>query len=105
MSFVIICGILWHPVCAHFSVIQIVPRQFCALPSECLALWQHKNLNMSVCHASSVVEMLGAQVTTCQHVMHYICLFSGYYTYFIHIHQLELDFHWYNIHHTQKSKH
>ena len=43
-------------------------RQFCALPSECLALWQRQQLNMSVCHTSSVVDMLGAQVTTCQHL-------------------------------------
>ena len=38
------------------------PGQFCALPSQCLALWQCQQLNMSVCHASSVVNMLGAQV-------------------------------------------
>jgi hypothetical protein len=44
------------------------PWQFCALPSECLALWQHQQLNMSVRHASSVVDMLGAQVTICQHL-------------------------------------
>ena len=31
-------------------------------PSEFLALWQCQQLNMSVCHASSVVNMLGAQV-------------------------------------------
>jgi len=43
-------------------------RQFCALPSECLALWQCRQLNMSVRHTSSVVDMLGAQVTTCQHL-------------------------------------
>ena len=43
------------------------PGQFCALPSECLALWQRKQLNVSVRHASPVVDILGAQVTTCQH--------------------------------------
>ncbi len=31
-------------------------------PNECLALWQCQQLNMSVCHASSVVDMLDAQV-------------------------------------------
>jgi hypothetical protein len=34
MSFVLICGILWHPVYINFPVIQLV----CALPSECIAL-------------------------------------------------------------------
>ncbi len=38
------------------------PGQFCALPSQCLALLQWQQLNMSVCHTSSVVNMLGAQV-------------------------------------------
>jgi len=86
------------------------PRQCCAVPSECPALWQRQQLNMSVCHAPSVVDMLSAQVTTC-HVlpllkaMHRICLSSWYYTYFIHLHQLAVDFHWCNTHHTQKSKH
>ena len=37
-------------------------------PSECLALWQCQQLNTSVCHASSVVDTFGAQVTTCQHL-------------------------------------
>jgi len=37
--------------------------------------------------------------------MHCICLFSWYYTYSIHLHQLALDFNWCNTHHTQKSKH
>ena len=44
------------------------PGQFCALPSECVALWQNQQLNVSVCHASSAVDMLGAQVTTRQHL-------------------------------------
>jgi hypothetical protein len=43
-------------------------RQFCALHSECLALWQLRQLNTSVRHTSSVVDMPGAQVTTCQHL-------------------------------------
>jgi len=44
------------------------PGQFCALPSECLALWQRQQLNVSVHHAQSVADMLRAQVTTCQHL-------------------------------------
>ena len=41
------------------------PTQFCALPSECLALSRHQQLNMSVHHATSVVDMLGAQHLSC----------------------------------------
>ena len=37
--------------------------------------------------------------------MHCLCLFSLYYMYSIHLHQLAVDFHWCNTHHTQKSKH
>jgi len=37
--------------------------------------------------------------------MHRTCLFSWYYTYSIHLHQLAVDFHWCNTHHTQNSKH
>jgi len=87
------------------------PGQFFALPSECLALWQRQQLNVSVCHASPVVDMLHAQVTTCQHVlpllkaMHHICLFSWYYTYSILLHQLAVDFHWCNTHHTKIKTH
>jgi hypothetical protein len=25
MSFVVICGILWHPVCTYCSIIQLFP--------------------------------------------------------------------------------
>ena len=41
------------------------PRQFCALPSEYLALWQCQQLNVFVRHASPVVDMLGAQHLSC----------------------------------------
>ena len=44
------------------------PVQFCALPSEYLALWQCQQMNVSVRHASYVVDLLGAQVTTYQHL-------------------------------------
>ena len=63
MSFVIICGILWHPV----LYTTVGPGHFCALPSECLALLQCQQLNMFVCWTSSVVDMLSAQ-STCQHL-------------------------------------
>ena len=39
-----------------------VPYNSVSAPSECLALWQRQQLNMSVRHASSVVDMLGANV-------------------------------------------
>ena len=66
-----LCHYLWD--CLAPSVHTLLcnpsgPRQFCALPSECRSLWQRQQLNVSVHHASSVVDMLGAQVTTCQHL-------------------------------------
>jgi len=64
MSFVIIFGIFWYTLLCN----PAGPGQFCALPSECLALWQCQQLNVSVHHASSVVDMPCAQVTTCQHL-------------------------------------
>ena len=67
MSSVIICVILWHPVCTLLCN-PVGSGQFCALPSECLALWQHQQLNVSIRHASSLVDMFGAQLTTCQHM-------------------------------------
>jgi hypothetical protein len=85
----------------------IVPHP--PLPSECLALWQHQQLNVFVLYASSVVDMLGAHLSTSVlpllKAMYCICLFSWYYTYSIHLHQLTMDFHWCNTHHIQKSKH
>ena len=66
-----LCHQLWDSLAPSLHTLlcnPAGPRQFCALPSECLALWQRQQLNMSVCHTSSVVDMLGAQVTTCQHL-------------------------------------
>jgi len=66
-----ICHHLWDSLAPSVHTLlcnPVSPRQFCALPSECLALWQHQQLNVSVHHTSSVVDMLGAQVTTCQHL-------------------------------------
>ena len=37
--------------------------------------------------------------------MHHSYLFSWYYTYSKHLHQLAVDLNWCNTHHTQKSKH
>ena len=65
-----LCHHLWDSLAPSVHKLlcnPVGPGQFCALPSECLALWQHKQLNVSVRHASFVVDMLGAQVTTCQH--------------------------------------
>jgi len=106
MSFVTICGILWHPVCTHCSVIQLVPDNSVSAPSECLALWQRQQLNMSVRHASSVVDMLGAKVTTCQHLSCHCwkpctvpACFHGI------THNPYTFTNWCYTHHTQKSKH
>jgi len=71
MSFVIICRILWHPVCTHFSVIQLVPN---------------------ICPA------------TVENHAPYLPV-SWHYIYSMHLHQLAVDFHWCNTHHTKKSKH
>ena len=87
------------------------PRHFCALPSECLALWQCQQLNVSVCHASSVVSMFGAQVTTCQCLSCYCwkpCTISPVFMVLYILHTPSPNgsgFHWCNTHHTQKSKH
>ena len=82
------------------------PRQFCALPSEYLALWQCQQLNVFVRHAitCSGHAWCPASVLPLLKVMHCICLFSWYYTYSIHLHQMAVDYHWCN-NHTQKSKH
>ena len=66
-----LCHCLWDSLAPSVHALlcnPVGPRQFCALPSECLALWQCQQLNMSVRHTSSVVDMLGAKVTTCQHL-------------------------------------
>ena len=66
-----LCHHMWDSLAPSVYTLlcnPVGPRQICALLSECLALWQHQQLNMSVRHASSVVHMLGAQVTTCQHL-------------------------------------
>ena len=64
------------------------PGQFCALPSESLALWQCQQLNRFVLHSSSVVHhawcpghYLSRSVLPLLKAMHCICLFSWYYTY------------------------
>jgi len=44
------------------------PQQFCALPSECLALLRCQHPNLFVHQTSPVMDMLSTQVTTCQHL-------------------------------------
>ena len=66
-----LCHPLWDSLApsAHTLLCNPVgPGQFCALPSECLALWQHQQLKVSIHHTSPVMDMLDAQVTTCQHL-------------------------------------
>jgi len=66
-----LCHHLWDSLAPSMYTLlcnPVGPRQFCPPPSECLALWQSQQLDVSLCHASSAVEMLGAQVTTCQHL-------------------------------------
>ncbi len=60
-----LCHHLWDSLAPSVYTLlcnPVRPRQFCALPSQCLALWQFQQLNMSVCHASSEVDTLGAQI-------------------------------------------
>ncbi len=105
VNFVIICGILWHPVCTHFSVIQLILDNSVHYPVNVCSL-QCQQLNMSVHHTSSVVDMLGAQVCPATLQSHVL-----YLPVFVVLHilqtpsQLTVDFNWCNTHHTQKSKH
>ena len=100
MSFVIICGILWHPVCTHFSEIQLVPDNSVHFP-----------VNVATAQCVRMPHIICSGHAWCQHVlplliaMHYIFLFAWYYTYTIQCLQLAVDFYWCNTHHTQKSKH
>jgi len=69
-----VCHHLWDSLAPSVHTLfcnSVGPGQICALPSKCLALWQRQQLSMSVCHISSVVDMMGAQVTTCQHLSCY----------------------------------
>jgi len=66
-----LCHHLWDSLAPSVHTLlynPVGPGKFCAVPSECLALWQHQQLNVSVCHTSSALDMLCAQVTTCQHL-------------------------------------
>ena len=109
-----ICHHLWDSLAPSVHTLlcnPVGPGQFCALPSESLALWQCQQLNRFVLHSSSVVHhawcpghYLSRSVLPLLKAMHRICLFSWYYTYFIHLHQLAVDFHWCNTHNTHKSK-
>jgi hypothetical protein len=66
-----LCHHLWDSLAPSVHTLLYTtagPRQFCALPSECLALLQCQHLNLFVCQTSPVVDMLSAQVTTRQHL-------------------------------------
>ena len=65
------CHHLWDSLAPSVHTLlcnPVDPGQFCAQPSECLALWQCQQLNMSVRHTSSEVDRLRAQVITCPHL-------------------------------------
>jgi len=109
-----LCHHLWNSLAPSVHTLlcnPVGPRQFCALPSECLALWQCQQLNVCtphiICsgHAWCPGHYLSTSVLPLLKASHHICLFSWYYTYPIHLHQLAVDFYWCNTHNTQKSKH
>ena len=81
------------------------------VPSECLTLWHHQQLNMSVHHASSVVDMPGAQVTACQHLSCHCwkpCTVSACFHGITHTPHTFTNWQWIftgATHITQKSKH
>jgi len=56
-------------------------------------------------HAWCPGHYLSTSVLLLLKAIHHICLFSWYYTYSIHLHQLAVDFYWCNTHHPQKPKH
>jgi len=61
-----LCHHLWDSLAPSLHTLlcnPVGPRLLCALPSECLALWQHQQLNVPIRHASSVVDMLGANMS------------------------------------------
>ncbi len=104
-----LCHHLWHSLAPSVHTLlcnPVDPGQFCALPSQCLVLWQCQQLNISVYHTSSLVDMLGAQVCPATLQSHIL-----YLPVFVVLHilqtpsQLTVDFNWCNTHHTQKSKH
>ena len=109
-----LCHHLWDSLAPSVHTLlctTVGPRQFCALPSECLAVLRCQQLNVFVRQTSSVVDMLSAQVTICQHLPATVESHALYLPVFValhiltHLHQLAVDFHWCNTHHTQKSKH
>ena len=92
-----LCHHLWDslaPSLHTFLCNPVGPGQFCALSSEFLALRQHPSAAERVC----TPRIICSGHAWCQHVlslliaMHNICLFSWYYTYSIHLHQLAVDF-------------
>ena len=92
--------------CAHTSCNPGGPGQFCELPSE----WQCQRMNVSVHPASCVVDLLGAQVTTYQHLSCHCwkpCTVSACFHGITHTPYTFTNWHWIftGATHTQKSKH
>ena len=109
-----LCHHLWDSLAPSVHTLlsnPVAPQQFCALPSECQALWQRQQLNVSVCHTSSAVDMLGVQVTTCQHQSCHCwkpCTVSACFHGITHTPDTFTNWQWIvtgATHHTQKSKH
>ena len=85
MSFVIICGILWYPVCTHFPVIHLVPDNSVHYPVK-VQLSGNVSMPCIICseHAWCPGHYFSTSVLPLLKATHYICLFSWYYTYSIH---------------------
>jgi len=72
-----LCHHLWDslaPSLHTFFCNPVGPRQFCALPRECLALWQCQQLNVSVCHAPYLPVCMVLQIYT---VSNWHWIFTG----------------------------
>ena len=106
-----LCHHLWDSLAPSVHTLlcnPVGPRQFCECTSECLVLWQRQQLNMSVRHASSVVDMLGAKVTTCQHLSCQCwkpCTVPACFHGITHNPYTFTNWCCIQVHHTQKSKH
>jgi len=68
---------------------------------------EHVCMSRIICsgHVWCPGHYLSTSVLPLLKAMHHICLFSWYYTYSIHLHQMAVDFHWCNTYNIQKSKH
>jgi len=93
-----LCHHLWDSLAPSVHTLLCNPAgpgQFCALPSECLALWQVSSWTCLyathqlqwACLVPRTVLVNICPATVESHAP-YLCLFSWYYTYSIHLHQL-----------------